>query len=396
MHKYILLIITLLASSLQSTATTFYSTSSTATLANGGAPSNGWTLNPNGITGIGLQIIFEDDDIVLLNGASVEAAGGAQIANLTINGNCYISGSFEVRYTTTLNAGILTLGEATLQFGVGDNNTNAGKILGNPNGTTIGIDASFSDAYITFRGGNFTSFSPANIITIPNGTFIGNTISYLDINTFSLFGQYQIELNTAITITETLSISNGVLKTSTDANKKLLIDVNGYIYGTYQNPTEYGYVLGTLYRNTNAINTYEFPVAGSPSNFISPAIITGSASPSTFAMSSVDYELAENNPLSNMPKCNGSNLISVQAGLQYNIERVTGTADAAVRLHYFQKPYYYWSGGSGVAPTNIHRLVMAHYNTTSNCWERVSTQSQNGDVADAKITSDELTNFSQR
>ena len=183
-------------------ATIYYTANSVASFEGNNVPATNWTTNPNGTTGITNPIITENDEIVLLNGAVVYT-GDVTVNKLTVNGNASMIGTGQliVRLTTTLNAGILLLDDIELQLGNGDNNTSAGKILGTPNGTTIGIDASSNYAYITLRGGMFTSYSAANVVTIPNGTFIGNTVVGFEVNMFSIFGFYQVELNTALPLT---------------------------------------------------------------------------------------------------------------------------------------------------------------------------------------------------
>ena len=394
MQRFLFLL--LIICSYVSKANTYYTSSPAATLDVNGAASSNWTSLPSGGGILSSYSIIESDIIVLLPGAHVTLLNNIQIGTVSINGNATLAGAghlLKVRYATTLNEGILFLENIQYQFGNGDNNTAAGKILGIPNGTTKAINASASNVYIKFRGGLFTSYALANIITVPFGTFINNTVSNVEINTFSLFGPHHIELNTALTITNELLLTKGVIKTSADFTKKLLIDVNGVAFGGYNNASNYGYVLGTLYANTNDNNrTYDFPVAAMPTDFISVGITPTSNTATTFSVTANDFGLAEDNPLTTQPKCVGSNLLAIQSGLQYNVVRVSGTANATLRMHYYQKPYYYWSGL--VAPTIANRIVMAHYNTTANCWERVSSESQSGDVGSVKIFSNELSNFS--
>ena len=394
MQKFLFLF--LIICSHTSKANTYYTSSPAATLDINGGTSLNWTSLPSGGGILGNYSILATDNIVLLPGANVNVPYDAQIASIAINGDATLTSAgatLQVKFGTILNEGILTLNNIKLQFGSGDNSTTAGKILGTPNGTTTGINASAANVQLIFRGGAFTTYAAANAIVIPAGTFINNTVSKVEINTYSLFGPQQVELNTGLTITNELLLTNGVIKTPADVTKKLLIGVNGSAYGSYNSQTNYGYVLGTLYANTNNDNKiYEFPVAASPTAFISVGITPTSNTATTFSVTVNDFGLAEDNPLTTQPKCVGSNLLAVQSGLQYNINRVSGTASATVRLYYYQKPYYYWSGL--VAPTIAHRIVMAHYNTTANCWERVSSQSQSGDVGAVKITSDVLSNFS--
>ena len=394
MQKFLFLF--LIICSHTSKANTYYTSSPAATLDINGGTSLNWTSLPSGGGILGNYSILATDNIVLLPGANVNVPYDAQIASIAINGDATLTSAgatLQVKFGTILNEGILTLNNIKLQFGSGDNSTTAGKILGTPNGTTTGINASAANVQLIFRGGAFTTYAAANAIVIPAGTFINNTVSKVEINTYSLFGPQQVELNTGLTITNELLLTNGVIKTPADVTKKLLIGVNGSAYGSYNSQTNYGYVLGTLYANTNNDNKiYEFPVAASPTAFISVGITPTSNTATTFSVTVNDFGLAEDNPLTTQPKCVGSNFLAVQSGLQYNINRVSGTASATVRLYYYQKPYYYWSGL--VAPTIAHRIVMAHYNTTANCWERVSSQSQSGDVGAVKITSDVLSNFS--
>ena len=173
----------------------------------------------------------------------------------------------------------------------------------------------------------------------------------------------------------------------------MLLDVGATGNGQYTNPSNYSYVIGTLYRNTNAGSIYNFPIGGGINKYKPVSIIPNSATTTTYGVNFSDFELAENNPLSTEAKCAGSNMIGVQGGLQFNITRSVGGSDATLFMPYDQTPSQYWSS-NGTAPNSTHNIVIAHYNATNTCWERASTATLPGNTVSNNITSNIQSNFS--
>ena len=191
---------------------------------------------------------------------------------------------------------------------------------------------------------------------------------------------------------QALLLSKGALKTSADVNKKFIIGVDAFSSdGFYNNATDYTYVTGNMYVQTNSASFYYFPI-GSAGKYKPVILQPSNNTPSLFFAGYEDYELAENNPLYLQPKCAASNLISVRAGEQYNIGRVGAGANAKITLQYFQSSGFTWSGNT--APGPQHKVVIAHYNSTLNCWERASTATLDYNSNGSLLLSNELTSFS--
>jgi hypothetical protein len=226
---------------------TLNSGSNTITIASGGTFTNNGTFN----AGTGT---------VAFAGTGTLTGNATTFNNLTTNGNLTASSSSTVNGTLTLNSGTLTVGANTITL-----NGSISRTSGN-------IDASNTSATVVFGG--------STAQTIPASTFTGN------INNLTLNNTAGVITNQALTINNTLNLTNGIF--TLGANN---LTLSGSLHATNNgSTTSYIHTNGTgaFIRSISTTGVdYKFPVGLSNYAPISVNFTGGTISSSILASRAV-------------------------------------------------------------------------------------------------------------
>jgi hypothetical protein len=226
---------------------TLNSGSNTITIANSGTFTNNGTFN----AGTGT---------VAFAGTGTLAGNSTTLNNLTTNGNLTASSSSTVNGTLTLASGTFTVGANNLT------------ISGSINRTSGNIDASNASATVVFGG--------SSAQTIPASTFTGN------INNLTLNNTAGVITNQALTINNTLNLTNGIF--TLGANN---LTLSGSLHATNNgSTTSYIHTNGTgaFIRSISTTGVdYKFPVGLSDYAPISVNFTGGTISSSILASRAV-------------------------------------------------------------------------------------------------------------
>ncbi|MEI9954964.1 MAG: T9SS type A sorting domain-containing protein [Ferruginibacter sp.] len=388
--QFLAVLFILLQSCFQSSATVYYTTSSAATLNGYNNPSVNWTTNTDGTTGLTTITISDDnDEFVLLAGASVNVTTTTFIKNLTVNGNATLVGNstniLKVRFLITLSSGVLTLASGTvLQLGNSADNAavNTNGIAGSPNSTTTCIDA--TDAKIIYRGGIMGDFS------IKNHAFKNDVIKDLDM--YAMNGPITLYLYTDLTITGTLTFTKGILATTFNPGtstytKITLTETATLVGGHYTDQWDKSYIRGNLTRNTNSTNPYFYPVFGGEAELYAPITITPTSNTAT------TFTVNYNSSLDGFPSgtlCNTNRLDAYSRVQVWDVTRTSGTAMATITLPYNSTINNRWS--TAVTLDNTKAIVVGH--EVGGCWKDETGTVLTGDATSGTVTSGILNSFS--
>ena len=364
-------------------ATLYYTASSAATINGNTSSSANWTTNTDGITGLSNVVLGTNDELHLLSNAFVSILNNAIVNQIMLRGDAVVTGSgksLQLYFGINIQAATAVLTIATgveIIMGTGtagstgqiDNNSaNA-----NPFSNTKCINA--SQAKFTFVQGSAGN----NIVIAPN-TFYNNQIHTLKLNHFTTANSLQV--GNLITITNSLELVKGNIYSSS-----LTIDADANIIGGhYTSSTDFAFITGRLFRNTNAAASYTFPM-GSMSAVVPTTITTTSASPSQFM---VDYGYYNNEDFATL--CNPARINTWSRNYNWEIIRISGIANASITLPYLANISPNWKNGFN--PGAQDKIIALHKEVGTNCWKDEGGTFLDGTATSGFVTTGVLSNFS--
>ena len=204
-------------------------------------------------------------------------------------------------------------------------------------GATDGLDLSDASCLLTIDGSSDQSITHAGV-TVGSGSELTN----LSINKAS----GNVILNSEISVGGTIAFTSGIIDATSN-------DLTFTSSATVTGASDASHVKGVVNKNTASTSQFIFPIGDGTT--YSPIAITPNATSST------DWEVSYSNAAYSDLSIDASGLDHVSSNEYWDLNRVSGTADAVVDI--------WWTSSDAV--TDYTDLAIAHYNGTD--WEMIAT-----------------------
>jgi len=180
------------------------------------------------------------------------------------------------------------------------------------------------------------------VVTAESPAGSGSEVTSLSINKAS----GNVKLNSDFSVDGTLTFTSGIIDATSN-------DLTFTSSATVTGASDASHVKGVVNKNTASTSQFIFPIGDGTT--YSPIAVTPNATSST------DWEVSYSNAAYSDLSIDASGLDHVSSNEYWNLNRVSGTADAVVDI--------WWTSADDV--TDYADLTIAHYNGTD--WEMIAT-----------------------